>query len=158
MPEPSSWPEAEILVRFEAPDKGVGSFGVGMLGAAGERTVLEVHLTQELVCVDGTQQGNPEVRCGPYVPAAQDVGEATVTDVHVIVDSSIIEVHSSRVFCWADLGMCAEVIVNNSTALTVSVTPSAGAGAMWLYAEGNTTAQGSVWEMRALGAPGVAGV
>ena len=56
------------------------------------------------MCVDGTAQGGSELRCGPYVADPENGREARL---HTIVDHSLIE-----------------VIVNNRTALTVSVSPS----------------------------------
>merc|ERR1712083_1095219 len=57
------------------------------------------------VTVNGTTQGNQDVRAGPLMP-----GNATEITIHAIIDHSIIE-----------------VIVNNRTALTVYVTPSSAA-------------------------------
>lgn len=78
-------------------------FGVEVLkGSNGEGTRIGVDPLRGLVTVNGTTQGNHDVRAGPLMPF-----NATEVTIHAIIDHSIIE-----------------VIVNNRTALTVYVTPS----------------------------------
>merc|ERR1711953_1297860 len=77
--------------------------GVEVLrGTNGEGTRIGVDPVRGLVTVNGTTQGNADIRAGPLAPS-----NATEVSIHAIVDHSIIE-----------------VIVNNRTALTVYVTPS----------------------------------
>jgi sucrose-6-phosphate hydrolase SacC (GH32 family) len=107
-------------------------FGISVLGRgpqSRERTVVSIDPVHRLVCVDGTAQGNGSMRCGPYEERASDRGRATM---HVYVDHSIIE-----------------VIVNNITALTVSVAPS-GPGARRVALHGvvpGMDAAADVWEL-----------
>jgi len=109
-------------------------FGVEVLrGADGEGTRIGVDPVRGLVTVNGTTQGNADVRAGPLMPS-----NATVVSMHIIVDHSIIE-----------------VIVNNRTALTVYVTPSSsestGVAIYGTEAEGvnvgKVTGNLTVWEL-----------
>ena len=105
--------QIEILARFS----GVGCealgrlplpFGVDILVGAHEWTRVAVDQARSLVCVDGRQQGNPQQRCGVLPPIAHGAdGHRTPAELHMFVDHSLIS-----------------LIVNNLTALTVSVTPS----------------------------------
>merc|ERR1711957_1118025 len=85
--------------------------------------------------VDGTSQGNDDVRAGPLMQT-----NCTEVTIHAIIDHSIIE-----------------VIVNNRTALTVYVTPkSKRSVGVALYGAGNDGANANavsgklqVWELEA---------
>lgn len=98
--------QVEVFAQFQIPTGAVSDlqpFGVEVLkGSNGEGTRIGVDPAKGLVMVDGTTQGNKDIRAGPLLP-----GDATLVSIHAIIDHSIIE-----------------VIVNNRTALTVYVTPS----------------------------------
>merc|ERR1712194_74272 len=111
-------------------------FGVEVLmGANGESTRIGVDPIRGLVTVNGTTQGNADVRAGPLMPS-----NATEVTVHAFIDHSIIE-----------------VIVNNQTALTVYVTPSSNASVgVRLYGTGKdgqnvgkVTGEFQMWDLDA---------
>merc|ERR1712039_87280 len=113
-----------------APPPSLLPFGVEVLkGADGAGTRIGVDPIRGLVTVNGTTQGNNDVRAGPLMP-----GNATHVTIHAIVDHSIIE-----------------VIVNNQTALTVYVTPSSNTSVgVELYGlSEKVTGDVQVWELAA---------
>jgi len=109
--------DAKGSVRPPAPTPALLPFGVKVLkGPGDEGTRIGVDPVHGLVTVNGTTQGNGDVRAGPLMPA-----NATEIIIHAIIDHSIIE-----------------VIVNNRTALTVYVTPSSNKSVgVELYGAGN---------------------
>lgn len=89
---------------------GVHSGGVGFPDpdpTISEGSFILIDPATQLVCVNGTSQGNTKLRCGPYYDRYDEGGGVVVAVMHVYVDHSVIE-----------------VIVNNITALAVSVAPS----------------------------------
>merc|ERR1711957_373501 len=129
----------EIYAKFVIPggaESELQPFGVEVLkGPDGDGTRIGIDPASGLVVVDGTSQGNDDVRAGPLMQA-----NCTEVVIHAIIDHSIIE-----------------VIVNNRTALTVYVTPkSKRSVGVALYGAGNDGANANavsgklqVWELEA---------
>ena len=115
------------------------SFGLVVLGEPGGRdqveegTVIRVDPVRRLICVNGTAQGNADVRCGPLELQKKRGVHRNVIMVHAFLDHGIIE-----------------LIVNNRTALTASVVPSsAKAAGVWAWANGDqkVVLSASVWDL-----------
>jgi len=131
--------QVEIYAKFVIPggaESELQPFGVEVLkGPDGDGTRIGIDPASGLVVVDGTSQGNDDVRAGPLMQA-----NCTEVTIHAIIDHSIIE-----------------VIVNNRTALTVYVTPkSKRSVGVALYGAGNdgknvnaVSGKLQVWELEA---------
>jgi len=131
--------QVEIYAKFVIPGGAASElqpFGVEVLkGPDGDGTRIGIDPASGLVVVDGTSQGNDDVRAGPLMQA-----NCTEVVIHAIIDHSIIE-----------------VIVNNRTALTVYVTPkSKRSVGVALYGAGNdgmnvnaVSGKLQVWELEA---------
>merc|ERR1711957_84590 len=131
--------QVEIYAKFVIPagaESELQPFGVEVLkGPDGDGTRIGIDPASGLVVVDGTTQGNADIRAGPLMQA-----NCTEVVIHAIIDHSIIE-----------------VIVNNRTALTVYVTPkSKRSVGVALYGAGNDGANANavsgklqVWELEA---------
>ena len=141
-PSAKAGQQIEVVARFEGCLE--KDFGVSVLGAAAsngvdsERTVVSVLPARDLVCVNGTRQGNPEPRCGPFVRPPAGAPEDLLATLHIIVDHSIVT-----------------VIANNVTAITAAVRPSSGsAGGVALETAsveaGGVRASADVWVLHGI--------
>ena len=124
--------QVEIVASFDAPGGILAldrPFGLDILIGDAERTAVGVDPLKRLVCVNGTNQGNYQPRCGPFVSRGERQAR-----FHIIVDHSIIE-----------------VIANNITAITASVAPSGPrANGVQLYGvhdDDKLSAEVSAWQL-----------
>lgn len=107
--------QLELLVNISAPADFAGFAGVAVLGLAtsgvdaAERTLVGVDFGKQLVLIDGTAQGNANVRAGPLYGSGGPGGVQTA-NLHIYVDHSIVT-----------------VIANQQTGVTALVQPSSAA-------------------------------
>merc|ERR1711998_309267 len=115
--------QAEVYASFGPRTSSSQDFGLTVLGdgkGQGGHTVISLSPRTGLVIVDGTAQGNADIRAGPLPPASSSGG----WNVHAIIDHCILE-----------------LIVNNITALTVYLSPPADAGNIDLFSDGSSDAE-----------------
>ena len=106
---------AELIVRFPEecslapPGPNDAMCGFEVLGNGGSSLVFTMDTTRNLLMLNGTTLGNPDVRAGPIPPAADPSASDFAWTVHMIVDHSIVE-----------------IIVNDETAFVMYVAPVKG--------------------------------
>jgi sucrose-6-phosphate hydrolase SacC (GH32 family) len=97
--------QLEILADFPHMPNATGIIGLRVLKAGDtEYTTVGVDFDTDLVFIDGTKQGNTDVRAGPLLRTAD---YPSTVHLHIYIDHSIIA-----------------VIANNRTGITTYVTPS----------------------------------
>merc|ERR1712137_682074 len=107
--------QAELFVSFGPRSGSASDFGVTVLGdgsGKGNHTRITLSPRTGLVTVDGTAQGNRDIRAGP-LPRALSTGG---WQLHAIVDHCMLE-----------------LIVNNITAMVVYVSPGENEGQVELF-------------------------
>merc|ERR1712070_796143 len=111
--------QAEVYASFGPRTSSSQDFGLTVLGdgkGQGNHVAITLSPRTGLVSVDGTAQGNSDIRAGPLPPASSSGG----WNVHAIIDHCLLE-----------------LIVNNITALTVYLNPPADAGHIELFSGGS---------------------
>merc|ERR1712070_644766 len=112
--------QAEVYASFGPRTSSSQDFGLTVLGdgkGQGNHVAITLSPRTGLVSVDGTAQGNTDIRAGPLPPASSSGG----WNVHAIIDHCILE-----------------VIVNNITAMTVYVDPPVDGGHVQLFSSGSS--------------------
>eukprot|EP00930_Biecheleria_cincta_P099284 TRINITY_DN90919_c0_g1_i1.p1 TRINITY_DN90919_c0_g1~~TRINITY_DN90919_c0_g1_i1.p1 ORF type:complete len:560 (-),score=74.14 TRINITY_DN90919_c0_g1_i1:215-1810(-) len=123
--------QAEIFASFGPRAETSSDFGLSVLGGGslGGSTQIALSPSTGLVLVNGTSQGNPQVRAGPLPPASPEGW-----NIHAVIDHCILE-----------------VIVNNVTALVVYVAPSPDSGHVELFsgdAQSSSVDKLDVWTLK----------
>ena len=106
-------------------------------------TSILIHVDRSVVCVNGTLQGDTELRCGPMSPPPsssssmkQKKNRKRTTLIHVYLDHTILE-----------------IIVNNATALTASVNPASLTSdgvVLDVGGSGSVVGEASVWTLASI--------
>ena len=110
-------------------------------------TSILIHADRSVVCVNGTLQGDTELRCGPMSPPPplsssssssikQKKNRKRTTLIHVYLDHTILE-----------------IIVNNATALTASVNPASSTSdgvVLDVGGSGTVVGEASVWTLASI--------